>query len=180
MNSKDTFHVLGLYGLAVEEPTAPTMFVSNVRGWETLPDDLRALVENKSATHGEDAYGKRGGENDLSVARPDNSGSIRLPIAHRHPRTGKTLLYVSQLMTSKIDGLTEDESEALLSRLFDHLYADNNVVEHHWREHDLVLWDNLALQHARPNVTAEGPVRTLRKTSAPRPPWAHDNASQSP
>jgi hypothetical protein len=40
-----------------------------------------------------------------------------------------------------------------------------NIVEHHWRTSDLVVWDNIALQHARPNVTAEGPARTLRKAS---------------
>jgi taurine dioxygenase len=34
-------------------------------------------------------------------------------------------------------------------------------VEHLWRKGDLVLWDNLALEHARPDVRTEGPIRTL-------------------
>jgi hypothetical protein len=44
------------------------------------------------------------------------------------------------------------------------------VYEHHWRHHDLVAWDNIAVQHARPNVELQGPVRTLRKVFAPLPP----------
>jgi taurine dioxygenase len=32
-----------------------------------------------------------------------------------------------------------------------------------------VVWDNIALQHARPNVQSESPARTLRKTIAPPP-----------
>ena len=87
-----------------------------------------------------------------------------------HPRTGKTVLYASQQMTSGIDGLAPDESEALLDELFAHLYRSDVVYEHEWRNHDLVAWDNIAVQHARPNVTLEGPVRTLRKVFAPIPP----------
>jgi taurine dioxygenase len=30
------------------------------------------------------------------------------------------------------------------------------------------MWDNYAIQHARGNVTVEGPARTLRKVIAPR------------
>jgi taurine dioxygenase len=72
-------------------------------------------------------------------------------------------------MTLRIDGMDDAASEALLEELFDHLYRPENVVEHHWRERDLVLWDNIALQHARPNIMIEGPARTLRKTFAPAP-----------
>jgi taurine dioxygenase len=32
-----------------------------------------------------------------------------------------------------------------------------------------VVWDNLALQHCRPNVETEGPARTLRKVGFPMP-----------
>ena len=88
----------------------------------------------------------------------------------KHPRTGKTILYVSQQMTSGIADLSDNESEALLEELFEHLYRDGAVYEHDWRNHDLVAWDNIAIQHARPNVSLEGPVRTLRKVFAPIPP----------
>ena len=43
-----------------------------------------------------------------------------------------------------------------------HLYRGEGIYEHDWRKHDLVAWDNIAIQHARPNVTLEGPERTLR------------------
>jgi taurine dioxygenase len=92
-----------------------------------------------------------------------------VPVGHRHPRTGQTLLYICQQMTAGIADMPKAESDELLEKLFQHLYAPQNIFEHHWREGDLVIWDNLALQHARPNVKSEGPVRTLRKTMAPIP-----------
>ena len=86
---------------------------------------------------------------------------------HRHPRTGRSLLYVSQQCTIDIEGLPDDENEALLEELFDHLYAEGLVLEHHWREGDLVIWDNVAVQHGRGTVDLEGPERTLRKVFGP-------------
>jgi hypothetical protein len=43
------------------------------------------------------------------------------------------------------------------------------VLDHEWRRGDLVVWDNLAVQHARGNVEIEGPERTLRKVIGPVP-----------
>jgi taurine dioxygenase len=175
----DVFRLLSLYGLKVEQPTSPTMFISAAYGWETLPDDLRARVTGLYAIHGQDtSYLERsGGDADVLVSKFDEAETIRLPIGYRHPRTGRTILFVTPQFTQRIDGMAEAESEALLGELFDHLYRPEAEVMHQWRERDLVMWDNIALQHARPNVTYEGPARTLRKTFAP-PPGA--DASKRP
>ena len=53
--------------------------------------------------------------------------------------------------------------------LFDVLYAADNTFEHDWRTGDLVVWDNLATQHARESVIRQGPERSLRKVIAPKP-----------
>ncbi len=175
----DVFRLLSLYGLKVEQPTSPTMFASAAHAWETLPADLRARVEGLYAIHGQDASyeARSGGDGDVLVSKFDELETIRLPIGHRHPRTGETVLYVTPQFTQRIDGLSDADSEALLGELFDHLYRPEAEVQHQWREGDLVLWDNIALQHARPNITYEGPARTLRKTFAP-PPGA--NGSKRP
>jgi taurine dioxygenase len=70
-------------------------------------------------------------------------------------------------MTSQIVELDPVASETLLGELFDHLYAPTNVLAHEWREKDLVIWDNVAVQHSRPDVRIDGPVRTLRKYGTP-------------
>jgi taurine dioxygenase len=175
----DIFRLLSLYGLHVDQPTTPTMFISAVHGWNTLPDDLRKRVEGLYAIHGQDTsyHDRADGDADVLVSQFDEKETIRLPIGHRHPRTGQTILFVTPQFTQRIDGLDEGESEALLQELFDHLYRAEAEVAHQWREKDLVMWDNIALQHARPNVSYEGPARTLRKTFAP-PPSA--NASKRP
>ncbi len=131
---------------------------------------IRLRREHRDAEHVHDiSYERSGGDAQVLTAKFDDDDSVRLPIANRHPRTGETLLYVCQQMTSAIADLPKAESEELLEELFQHLYAPENIMKHEWRERDLVMWDNLALQHARPNVEVEGPARTLRKTFAPMP-----------
>jgi taurine dioxygenase len=171
MWSENAFQLLSLYGVEVEEPSVPTMFVSAVQGWRSLPEALRAQAEGRFAIHGHDATDKKrgGGDSEVLVSTFKTDDRVRLPIGHRHPRTGQTILYVCQQMTHGIADLPQEESEALLEALFDHLYAPDKVLAHHWRTGDLVLWDNLAVQHARPNVSMDGPTRTLRKVFAPPP-----------
>lgn len=169
MWSEHTFQVLSLYGSMVEQPATPTIFVSCVDAWKTLPDDLRAKVEGLSAVQGHDEAGRANDPNVL-VSNFENLPTRTTPVALSHPRTGETLLYVSEQMTQGIEGMGKDESEELLQELFAHLYRPESVYSHDWREHDLVAWDNIAAQHGRPNVTLEGPARTLRKVYAPVPP----------
>jgi taurine dioxygenase len=171
--------LLSLYGLDVEQPSPPTLFVSAAQAWKTLPANLRARVENAFAEHVHDvSYERSGGDGDVLTAKFQDDDKVRMQLARKHPRTGQTLLYVCQQMTSGIADMPKAESEALLEELFQHLYAPQNVFEHHWRKGDLVLWDNLALQHARPNVTAAGPARTLRKTFAPMPSFLKTSQPQ--
>jgi alpha-ketoglutarate-dependent taurine dioxygenase len=159
---------LSLYGEQVEQPSAPTQFSSMVKGWETLPNDLKRRAAGLEARHGfEGRYPNRGGDEDVTDSDLGASRSVVRPVAWQHPRTGRTLLYVSQQATIEILGLPAEENEALLADLFAQLYRSDAVMEHEWRERDLVVWDNVAVQHARGPVALEGPERTLRKVFGP-------------
>jgi alpha-ketoglutarate-dependent taurine dioxygenase len=117
---------------------------------------------------------QRGGVTDEDLLEPirEHERSVTTLVGHTHPRTGRTLLYVSQMNTREIVELPHDESEELIEALSAHLYDPAHVFEHGWRQGDLVAWDNLAVQHARSKVQLEGPVRTLRKAISPIPALA--------
>lgn len=161
--------ILSLWGEEVVPPVAPTRFASVTRAWDTLPNDLRARVEGKFAEQS-NLVQNRGanGERLLMVIRPERT--ITTPVSIVHPRSGRGVLYVSPLVTKRILGLDHDESEALLAELFAHTQQPQSVWTHEWRNNDLVVWDNLALQHARPDIEEDGPVRTLRKAASPAIP----------
>ena len=170
MWSESPQELLSLYGENVEPPSVPTIFVSASRAWERLSNDLRTRIDGRAALQST-GQRNRGGydESELLQAQrtAERSRVTRIPVAH--PRTNKPILYVSQMMTTGIEGLPADESEKLLDELFAVLYDPVHAFEHDWRARDLVVWDNLAVQHARGVVTEQGPERSLRKVSAPRP-----------
>jgi taurine dioxygenase len=160
--------ILSLYGLKVELPTAPTTFVSMGDAWDRLPDALRSRLVGLEARHGFDhKYPNRGGDSDVIDSYFDESRSMVRPVVFTHPRTGRTLLYISQQATIEILGLSEAENEALLSELFGYLYPPSAVLEHDWHEDDLVVWDNVATQHGRGIVALDGPERSFRKVGGP-------------
>jgi alpha-ketoglutarate-dependent taurine dioxygenase len=165
------FQVLSLYAVDVALGSARTLLTSGAYAWETLPSDLRARVEKLEAVHITGQVYSRGGD-DLLKPERDREESIVKPVAFRHPRTGKTILYVSQQMTREIVGLSPAESEDLLQTLFAHLYKPGIVYEHAWRNSDLLVFDNVTMQHARSYVDPNGPTRTLRKVVAPIPKMA--------
>ena len=168
MWADEPFEVLSLYGLEVAQPAVPTYFASAVHAWRTLPGDLRNRVMGLHALHTA-AGARRGDLTNVVTLTVDRPPTTVKPLALTHPRTGETILYACEQMTQEIPDLSADESELLLERLFDHMYDPAARVEHHWREGDLVVWDNLAVQHARPNVDNDGPPRTLRKVGHPMP-----------
>jgi len=165
------FQVLSLYAVEVVPPAVPTAFVSTAFAWATLPEALRKRIEGLSAVHATGQQ-RRTDDDDLLEPKREHERTTTTRIGHPHPRTGRVLLYVSQMNTREVVGLPHEESEELLEELFAHLYDRANLWEHEWRNSDLVVWDNLAIQHARSVVRTEGPVRTLRKVISPIPSLA--------
>jgi alpha-ketoglutarate-dependent taurine dioxygenase len=167
------FEVLSLYGKLIEPPAIPTLFVSGVSAWQSLPARLRERVAGLSALHTAGEV-RRGDLTNVLVSTVQRPPTSTQPIAKLHPRTGATVLYVCEQMTKEIVGLTHTESEALLEALFEHMYDPAAQFQHEWRQNDFVVWDNVAIQHARPNVNSDGPARTLRKAASPIPQLDRD------
>ena len=166
--------IVALYASELEPPVAPTSFVSTAVGYAALPDDLKRRIEGLELINSAGQIRRRGDLSDVLLSPVERPPWTRKPVVLIHPRTGVPLLYPCEQNTREIVGMAPEESEALLDELFDHLYDPSRVWNHEWQLHDLACWDNLAVQHARPNVPADGPVRTLRKVAMPMPPLDQD------
>lgn len=147
-----------LHALKVAPDSVGTRFASGIRAYERLPQRLRERISGLKALQVRERVWER--PNRLSDLEPGDICTVH-PVVRTQPGTGRPYLFVNQDMTACIIGLSESESDALLEELFGYFYDDSNVYEHRWTEGDLVLWDNLTLQHSR-DRTGEG-VRTLRR-----------------
>lgn len=166
MWSPGPYDILTLWAQDVVPPVTPTRFASVTHAWETLPDDLRARVEGRSVVQTNQVQERGEAEARILLATRDEI-TTTTPIGHRNPRSGRTMLYVCSMMTGHVVGLPADESEELLAALFAHIERPDDTWQHDWRNGDLVVWDNQAVMHARGDVAAEGPARTLRKAGSP-------------
>ncbi len=149
-----------LHALEADEATTPTHFASGTRAWEHLPEALRQRVATRNALHVKQQVFDR--PNTLADLVPGDVCAIHA-VVNRHARTGKPYLMVSEDLTVCIAGLGEAESAELLQELFAQLYAPDNLYTHHWRVGDIIVWDNLAVQHARGPISAA--PRALQRVS---------------
>jgi taurine dioxygenase len=75
-----------------------------------------------------------------------------MPTLYANPHNGRTCVWVNAMQTARLLGMEWEEGRKLLHEIYDHLYAPENTYEHRWRNGDLIIWDNIALQHMRGNI----------------------------
>jgi taurine dioxygenase len=135
-----------LYALEVPSTGGNTLFANGYMAYETLPDGIKRRIEGRKALNAYDydtAAMRRGTR--LAEGVP----SYVHPVVRTHPATGRKALYVNRLMTVRIEGLPAQESDELLTTLFDHQERREFIYEHVWRAGDLLMWDNRCTLHAR-------------------------------
>ena len=158
-----------LWAQDLELGAVPTMFTNAVRVLEHLPDELRARIEPLHALHMKDTAVERTNQRwraaDIEPdSAPDRYVTHVHPIVYQPPHLDEQTILVNELQTSHIVELPDDAGEELLQELFARLYASESVYRHEWQPNDLIIWDNLALQHCRP--TEMGTLRRhLRRQS---------------
>jgi taurine dioxygenase len=84
----------------------------------------------------------------LTQAQIDEVVPVVQPVVRTHPETGRLALFVSEHFTTRIVGLPEDESRALLdANCSTTAPVPEHVYRHQWQPHDMVFWDNRSLMH---------------------------------
>lgn len=129
-----------------------TLFANQHTAWEKLPQHLKDKVAHLTAEHSYLAkYAELQRRNpwrpNLTQAQIDEVKPVVQPVVRVHPETGRRALFVSEHFTTKIVGLPQDESDALLAELFDHSTRPEHVYRHQYQPHDMVFWDNRSLMH---------------------------------
>lgn len=124
-----------LYGVEVPPVGGDTMFADVRIATRRLPTDIRARIDGRLIRH----------KSYLRTGQPEWNH----PIMYEHPRTKERVLFFSKLQAREILGVPEDECKALFEKFTSIIEDDAIIYRHHWRAKDVVVWDNIALQHAR-------------------------------
>lgn len=132
-------------------PLGDTMFVSTTAAWRGLPEPLQRQLAGRRAinSYAKGYYRDRksGPRPALAEAQKARTPDVEHPIMRTHPYNGKPCLFVNEGYTTRIAGMGEEESAALLDQLFKHLARPEFIYRHRWQEGDFLIWDNCATQH---------------------------------
>ena len=166
---------------ALEVPTrngavlGATSFASTAAAYEALPEDQRRRLQglrnvhsyryyrakNVQAQKAEQARGARMvQEHALSEEQLRSVPDVEVPIVRTHPVTGRKSLFINEAHTSRVLGLPEEQGAALLAQLCAHIVKPEFGFEHAWRAGDLLMWDNVSVQH-KANFDYDLPLRRL-------------------
>jgi taurine dioxygenase len=123
-----------------------TLFANMYAAYEALSDRMKAYLDGLKALHdGEDAY--RGTYANYGVQDKPVYPRAEHPVVRTHPVTGKKALYVNRGFTKRILGIPRDESDGILSYLFQHMENPLFQCRFRWRPNSVAFWDNRCTQH---------------------------------
>ena len=140
-----------------------TEFASMRLGWERLPQANRARLADAGAWH--DYAHSRGKISRSRISERERSTlpPVRWRIRWRNPANGRDSLYVAS-HTFAIDGMPDDEAQALLAELIDHVTAPAHVYQHRWQPGDVIMWDNRCVLHRGRPWPDDRPRHIVRTT----------------
>ncbi len=131
-----------LYLHTVPETGGDTLFASMSGAYDALSDKMKAYLDGLVATHDAD-HVYRPLFPDLDRRYPCNDH----PVVRTHPETGVKSLFVNRSYVTRIKGVSEAESSAILDYLYAHCTNPNFQVRFRWSPHAVAFWDNRCTQH---------------------------------
>lgn len=141
-----------LHGKKMPPAGGDTAFVSAAAAYEALSPKIKTLLEGLTATHDYGHMYEQGWRNGLPLAQMMGEALVKglihqHPVVRQHSVTGRSWLTVNPTYTRFIDGLAPLEAEMVLDMLLRHMQKPEFGFRHHWREGDLLIWDQQAVQH---------------------------------
>lgn len=130
-----------------------TLWASGISAFEGLSAPLQQLLDGLTATHDftKSFPLERFGSTPEDFARWDqtrkNNPPLSHPVVRTHPVSGRKSLFVNEGFTTRINELSEAESDAILTLLFAHATRPEYTIRWRWQENDVAFWDNRVTQH---------------------------------
>ena len=133
-------HILPEYG-------GDTMFANMYLAYETLSKPMQSFLNGLRAFHeSEHFYRNRYEKQDVLDPNKKYPSAIH-PIVRTHPKTKKKALYVNKFFTTRIEGLSKQESKLILNYLFNHCEKTEFQIRYRWNQNDMAFWDNRCTLH---------------------------------
>ena len=135
------------------ESGGDTLWSTGIAAYEALSEPFKTLLNGLQAEHDfkksfqEYKYRKTEEEHQRWQQAVAKNPPVQHPVIRTHPVSGRKALFVNEGFTTRLLGLSEKESDALLNFLFWHSAKPEFQVRWRWQENDVAIWDNRVTQH---------------------------------
>ncbi|ROL81388.1 taurine dioxygenase, partial [Pseudomonas chlororaphis] len=130
-----------------------TLWASGIAAYEALSEPMKNLLQGLTATHEfiKSFPLERFGNTPQDLARWEEAKRKNPPLSHpvirTHPVSGRKSLFVNEGFTTRINELSDSESEVILKLLFAHATRPEFTIRWRWQINDVAFWDNRVTQH---------------------------------
>ena len=133
-------HILPQYG-------GDTMFSNMYMAYDSLSKPMQNFLNGLRASHESEHFYRNRYENQDQLDPKKKYPSAIHPIVRTHPETKKKALYINKFFTTRIEGLSKQESKLILGYLFNHCEKIDFQIRYRWTKNDMAFWDNRCTLH---------------------------------
>jgi alpha-ketoglutarate-dependent taurine dioxygenase len=129
------------------EAGGDTLFAGMYAAFDALSEPMREFLGSLRAIHDGAPYYR---SVNARIGREDGGRSYpkaEHPVVRTHPVTGRKAIFVNQMFTTELVGLSPAESDAILHFLFLHVSRPEFQCRFRWAKNSIAFWDNRCVQH---------------------------------
>ena len=135
----------------VPDKGGDTLWASMTAAYRGLSKSMQDFLSTLTAVHDfsygfKESLAEPGGQQRLAQALVDNP-PVRHPVIRIHPESGNSVIFVNELFTRHVEGLSRSESDALLAFIFEHIRTPEYSCRFAWQPDSIAIWDNRSTQH---------------------------------
>ncbi|WP_053148013.1 taurine dioxygenase [Pseudomonas sp. Pf153] len=130
-----------------------TLWASGIAAYEALSSPLKGMLGGLTATHDFirsfplERFGTTAEDRVRWEEARRKNPPLSHPVIRTHPVSGRRSLFVNEGFTTRINELSESESEVILKLLFAHATRPEFTIRWRWQANDVAFWDNRVTQH---------------------------------
>jgi len=145
-----------------------TEFADMRNAWEALPPERQAELIDLQIEHSVYASRARVGFTEFSEETRSKLPPVSHPLVRVHARSGRRSLYMGA-HASHVIGWPVEQGKKLLDELVEFATQPRFRYVHHWRDGDVLMWDNSCTMHRATEFDDQKYRRELRWCSSREP-----------
>jgi len=163
-----------LFAKVIPPVGGDTLFLNQIASLAAMPAELRERIEGINVIHSaripyapDGVYGEPDKDSNraMQIVTSDEAYATQNhPLVRPHRETGEPTMYGTIGYIIGIEGMEQDEANALLAEVYAWQTREEFVYTHQWQPDMLVMWDNRCILH-KATGGYDGHARLLHRTT---------------